>query len=218
MLENDFEIRLYNRFHRNKSISVILIRWDLIGTVFTTTIFYLFTTTWEFRMWTDAKPTLIPYHQMPTKQRTLTLVRLRLHYELERNVTPGRLRHHNLQFTRRELPTDDRFVQFRGYPARAQTLRFPFAPLAERTRSDFTTGENSKEKITSAHCTKFSFNRATARNIDRIENASRINEEQRDERTYNYVKGGKKRKKFYFAIFAANRKHEYFRRRFLSHG
>lgn len=102
-------------------------------------------------MWTDAKPTLIPYHRMPTKQRTLTLVRLRLHYELERNVTPGRLRRHNLQFTRRELPTDDRFVQFRGYPARAQTLRFPFAQFTERTRSDSTAEENSKGKITSAH-------------------------------------------------------------------
>lgn len=62
-----------------------------------------------------AKPTLIPYQRPPTKQRTLTLVRLRLHYELERNVTPERLRYRNLQFTRRELPTDDRFVRFRGF-------------------------------------------------------------------------------------------------------
>jgi len=35
------------------------------------------------------KPALIPYRRMPTKQRTMTLVRLRLHYELERNITPG---------------------------------------------------------------------------------------------------------------------------------
>lgn len=84
-----------------------------------------------------AKPTLIPYQRMPTKQRTLTLVRLRLHYELERNVTPERLRHHNLQFTRRELPTDDRFVQFRGFPARARlrssTYRCGAIPLARET-------------------------------------------------------------------------------------
>lgn len=131
---------------------------------------------------------------MPTKQRTLTLVRLRLHYELERNVTPGRLRRHNLQFTRRELPTDDRFVQFRGYPARAQTLRFPFAQFTERTRSDSTAEENSKGKITSAHWTKFSFNRGTARNIDRVESASRINEKQQRCTNVQFRDGGKKKK------------------------
>lgn len=153
---------------------------------------------------------------MPTKQRALTLVRLRLHYELERNVTLERLRHHNLQFTRRELPTDDRFVQFRGYPARAQTLRFPFAPLAERTRNDSTAAENSKGKITSAHWTKFSFNRATAQNIDRVESASRINERESGEIYECTILWGKrkKRKKFYFAILRANRL--FHGRRFLS--
>lgn len=66
---------------------------------------------------------------MPTKQSgTLTLVRLRLYYELERNVTPERLRYHNLQFTRRELPTDDRFVQFPAISPRVAP-RQPLLPL-----------------------------------------------------------------------------------------
>ena len=57
---------------------------------------------------------------MPTKQRPLILVgiALRLHYELERNVIAKWLYCHDLQFTHRELPTDDRFVQIRGFPCR----------------------------------------------------------------------------------------------------
>lgn len=57
---------------------------------------------------------------------------------------------------------------------------------------------NSKEKrITSAHRTKFDFNRATAQNIDHVESVSRINE--KCEST----------KKISFYDFEANQKYEW---------
>ena len=85
-----------------------------------------------------------------------------LHYELERNVIAKWLHCHDLQFTHRELPTDDRFVQIRGFPC--------------REREVISTARILKRK--GPHlCIELNFNRATVRNIDYVESALRINEE-----------------------------------------
>jgi len=116
------------------------------------------------------KPTLIPYRRMPTKQRTMTLVRLRLHYELERNITPG---HAAVppQFTVHTSWTADR------WPIRAiSRLPRPVISLLHRYDGNAKRFRRRRElqrerRITSAaHWTKFSFNRTGVRNIDRLTN------------------------------------------------
>jgi hypothetical protein len=79
--------------------------------------------------------------------------------------------HHNLQFTRRELPTDDRFVQFRGYLDRLS----PFYTVTTRTRSVSAVGENSKGRRGS-HPTRIELNLVSIAQPFGISIASRIND------------------------------------------